>query len=53
VPKTKARVGKTKYSADEIIEITKDADDDAKDKVIRTVFMTPQFLKGSNPTTWV
>jgi hypothetical protein len=53
VPKTKARIGKIKYSANEIIKIMKNADDDTKDKVIRTVFMTPQFLKGSNPTTWV
>jgi hypothetical protein len=53
VPKTKARIGKIKYSADKIIKIMKNADDDTKDKVIRTVFMTPQFLKGSNPTTWV
>jgi hypothetical protein len=52
-PKTKARVGKTKYSADEIIEIMKNADDDDKDKVIQTVFLTPEFWKGSDPTAWV
>jgi hypothetical protein len=52
-PKTKARVSKTRYSADEIIEIMKNTDNDDKDKVIQTVFMTPKFLKGSNPTAWV
>jgi hypothetical protein len=51
--KTKAHVGKTRYSDDEIIEIMKNADDDDKDKVIQTVFMTPEFWKGSNPTAWV
>jgi hypothetical protein len=52
-PKAKARVGKTRYLADEIIEIMKNADNDDKDKVIQTVFMTPEFWKGSNPTAWV
>jgi hypothetical protein len=49
----KARSGETGYSADEIIKIMKNADDDDKDKVIQTVFMTPEFWKGSNPTAWV
>jgi hypothetical protein len=53
VPETKARVGKNKYSADEIIKIMKNADDDDKDKVIQTGFMTPEFWKGPNPTAWV
>jgi hypothetical protein len=47
-PKTKAR-----HSADKIIKIMKNTDDDDKDKVIQTVFMTPEFWKGSNPTAWV
>jgi hypothetical protein len=42
-PKTKARVGKTRYSADEIIEIMRNADDDDKDKVIQKVFMASDF----------
>jgi hypothetical protein len=49
----KARIGETGYSADEIIKIMKNTDDDDKDKVIQTVFMTPEFWKGSNPTAWV
>jgi hypothetical protein len=49
----KAHIGETGYSADEIIEIMTNADDDDKDKVIQTVFMTPKFWKGSNPTAWV
>jgi hypothetical protein len=49
----KARIGETGYLADEIIEIMKNADDDDKDKVIQTVFMTPEFWKGSNPMAWV
>jgi hypothetical protein len=53
MPKTKARVGKTRYSADKIIEIMKNTDNNDKDKVIQTVFMMPKFLKGSNPTAWV
>jgi hypothetical protein len=40
----------TGHSADEIIKIMKNADDDDKDKVIQKVFMTPEFWKGSNPT---
>jgi hypothetical protein len=52
-PKTKARVGKTKYLADEIIEIMRNAEDDDKDEVIQKVFMASDFLKGSNPTAWV
>jgi hypothetical protein len=42
-PKTKARVGKTKYSADEIIEIMRNAGDDDKDEVIQKVFMASHF----------
>jgi hypothetical protein len=42
-PKTKARVGKTKYLADEIIEIMRNAEDDDKDKVIQKVFMASDF----------
>jgi hypothetical protein len=42
-PKTKARVGKTKYSADEIIEIMRNAEDDDKDEVIQKVFMASDF----------
>jgi hypothetical protein len=38
-PKTKARVGKTKYLADEIIEIMRNTEDDDKDEVIQKVFM--------------
>jgi hypothetical protein len=49
----KARISETGYSADEIIEIMKNTDDDDKDKVIQIVFMTPEFWKGSNPTAWV
>jgi hypothetical protein len=43
VPKTKARVGKTKYSADEIIEIMRNTEDDDKDEVIQKVFMASDF----------
>jgi hypothetical protein len=43
VPKTKARVGKTRYSADEIIEIMRNAEDDDKDEVIQKVFMVSDF----------
>jgi hypothetical protein len=42
-PKTKARVGKTKYLADEIIEIMGNAEDDDKDEVIQKVFMASDF----------
>jgi hypothetical protein len=42
-PKTKARVGKTKYSADKIIEIMRNAEDDDKDEVIQKVFMASDF----------
>jgi hypothetical protein len=42
-PKTKARVGKTKYSADEIIEIMRNAEDDDKDEVIQKVFIASDF----------
>jgi hypothetical protein len=41
--KTKARVGKTKYSADEIIEIMRNAEDEDKDEVIQKVFMASDF----------
>jgi hypothetical protein len=43
VPKIKARTGKTKYSADEIIEIMRNAEDDDKDEVIQKVFMVSDF----------
>jgi hypothetical protein len=49
----RARIGKTGYSANEIIEIMKSADNDDKDKVIQTMFMMPEFWKGSNPAAWV
>jgi hypothetical protein len=42
-PKTKARIGKTKYSADEIIEIMRNTEDDDKDEVIQKVFMASDF----------
>jgi hypothetical protein len=42
-PKTKARVGKTKYSADEIIEIMRNTEDNDKDEVIQKVFMASDF----------
>jgi hypothetical protein len=42
-PKTKARIGKTKYSADEIIEIMRNAEDNDKDEVIQKVFMASDF----------
>jgi hypothetical protein len=42
-PKTKAHVSKTKYSADEIIEIMRNAEDDDKDEVIQKVFMVSDF----------
>jgi hypothetical protein len=42
-PKTRAHVGKTKYSADEIIEIMRNAEDDDKDEVIQNVFMASDF----------
>jgi hypothetical protein len=42
-PKAKARVGRTKYSADEIIEIMRNAEDDDKDEVIQKVFMVSDF----------
>jgi hypothetical protein len=41
--KIKARTGKTKYSADEIIEIMRNAEDDDKDEVIQKVFMASDF----------
>jgi hypothetical protein len=43
MPKIKARTGKTRYSADEIIEIMRNAEDNDKDKVIQKVFMTSDF----------
>jgi hypothetical protein len=43
VPKTKARIGKTKYSANEIIKIMRNAEDDDKDEVIQKVFMASDF----------
>ena len=39
----KARAGKTKYSADEIIEIMWNTEDGDKDEVIQKVFMAPDF----------
>jgi hypothetical protein len=42
-PKTKVRIGKTKYSANEIIEIMRNAEDDDKDEVIQKVFMASNF----------
>jgi hypothetical protein len=42
-PKTKACVGKAKYSADEIIEIMRNAEDEDKDEVIQKVFMASDF----------
>jgi hypothetical protein len=42
-PRTKARVGKTKYSADKIIEIMRNVEDDDKDEVIQKVFMASDF----------
>jgi hypothetical protein len=42
-PKIKARTGKTKYSADEIIEIMRNVEDDNKDEVIQKVFMALDF----------
>jgi hypothetical protein len=42
-PKIKACTGKTRYSADEIIEIMRNAEDDDKDEVIQKVFMTLDF----------
>jgi hypothetical protein len=42
-PKTKARAGKTKYLADEIIEIMRNAEDEDKDEVIQKVFMASDF----------
>jgi hypothetical protein len=42
-PKTKARIGKTRYSADEIIEIMRNTEDDDKDEVIQKVFMALDF----------
>jgi hypothetical protein len=42
-PKTKARVSKTRYSADEIIEIMRNTEDDDKDEVIQKVFMASDF----------
>ena len=39
----KARVGKTKYSANKIIEIMQNAEDRDKDEVIQKVFMAPDF----------
>jgi hypothetical protein len=43
MPKIKAHTGKTKYSADEIIEIMRNAEDDNKDEVIQKVFMATDF----------
>jgi hypothetical protein len=48
-PKTKARIGKTKYSADEIIEIMRNAEDNDKDEVIQKVFMASDFSKAQTP----
>jgi hypothetical protein len=42
-PKTKACAGKTKYSADKIIEIMRNAEDEDKDEVIQKVFMASDF----------
>jgi hypothetical protein len=42
-PKPRRRIGKTKYSADEIIEIMRNAEDDDKDEVIQKVFMASDF----------
>jgi hypothetical protein len=42
-PKTKARIGKTKYLADEYIEIMRNTEDDDKDEVIQKVFMASDF----------
>jgi hypothetical protein len=42
-PKVKACAGKTKYSADEIIEIMRNVEDDNKDEVIQKVFMVSDF----------
>jgi hypothetical protein len=42
-PKTKARIGKTKYSANEIIEIMRNVEDNDKDEVIQKVFMASDF----------
>ena len=39
----RARVGKVKYSADEIIDIMRNAADEDKDEVIQKVFMAPDF----------
>ena len=39
----KARVGKTKYSANKIIEVMWNAEDRDKDEVIQKVFMAPDF----------
>jgi hypothetical protein len=43
VPKAKACAGKVKYSADEIIEIMRNVEDDDKDEVIQKVFMALDF----------
>jgi hypothetical protein len=43
MPKVKVRTGKTKYSADEIIEIMSNAEDNDKDEVIQKVFMASDF----------
>jgi hypothetical protein len=42
-PKIKAHTGKTRYSADEIIEIMRNAEDDDRDEVIQKVFMASDF----------
>jgi hypothetical protein len=42
-PKAKACIGRTKYSADEIIEIMRNAEDKDKDEVIQKVFMASDF----------
>jgi hypothetical protein len=43
IPKTRAHIGKTKYLADEIIEIMRNTEDDDKDEVIQKVFIASDF----------
>jgi hypothetical protein len=43
VKPAKARAGKVRYSADEIIDIMRNAEDDDKDEVIQKVFMAKDF----------
>ena len=42
-PTAKGRAAKVKYSADEIIEIMRNVEDDDKDEVIQKVFMASDF----------